>query len=227
MRRMKLSRVVVFILLAGGAISLALLATRLLSGWLPLGEFRAIAMAVFAVIAFYVFAILIFRLFQCILPLPSGEIESGSRGEAIYHVYLLFYLLLFNPIMYSGLLPIPFMRVFYQCLGARMGSNSFSVGIMFDAQFVEMGRDSIIGYGALIVPHVIEGVRLAHYPIRIGSNVTIGAYAVILADVEIGDGAIVAINAMVPKGCRIPAGETWGGTPARSLRNRGHSTTTG
>ena len=218
MRRMKLSRILVFLLLVGTAGMLAFVAASLLSRWLPQGDFRGVLLVAFAIIVFYVLALLVFRLFQWAFPLPSGEIGDGSREEFIYHVYVLFYLLCFNPIMFSGLLPIPLMRVFYQCLGARMGANSFSVGVMLDAQFVEVGHDSIIGNGALLVPHVIEGSRLAHYPIRIGNNVTVGAHAVILADVDIGDGAIVAINAVVTKGTRIPPGETWGGTPARRLK---------
>lgn len=217
MRRMKPSRILVFLLLVGTAGVLDLLTTALLSPLVPAGDFRGVSLVAFAVVAFYVFALLVFRLFQWGFPLPSGEIVDGSREEFIYHVYVLFYLICFNPVMFSGLLPIPLMRVFYQCLGARMGANSFSVGVMLDAQFVEVGRDSIIGNGALLVPHVIEGSRLAHYPIRIGNNVTVGAHAVVLADVEIGDGAIVAINAVVTKGTRIPPGETWGGTPARRL----------
>jgi hypothetical protein len=217
MRRMKPSRIIVFMLLAAAAAGLALLTTGLLTVRLPFGDFRAIVMSVFAVVAFYAFAILIFRLFQSMFPLPSGEIAQGSRAEAVYHVYLLFYLLLFNPIMYSGLLPVPLMRLFYKGLGARMGPNSFSVGIILDPQFVQIGRDSLVGNGALLIPHVIEGARLAHYPIRIGNNVTVGAHSVVLADVEIGDDAIVAVNAVVTKGSRIPAGETWGGIPARRI----------
>lgn len=218
MRRMKLNPILVFLLLAGTAGVLDFFTTSLLSPRFPEGDFRGVSLVAFAIIAFYVFALFVFRLFLWVFPVPSGEIGDGSRGEFAYQVYLLFYMFFFNPIMFSGLLPVPLMRVFYQCLGARMGANSYSVGVMFDPQFVEVGRDSIIGNGALLIPHVIEGSRLAYYPIRIGNNVTVGAHAVILSDVEIGDGAIVAINAVVTKGSRIPPGETWGGTPARRLK---------
>lgn len=215
---MKPSRLLVFFLLVGIAVVLDFFAISLVSPHFPDGDFRGVSLAAFAIIMFYVFILLIFRLFQWGFPLPSGEIGDGSREEFIYQVYLLFYLFFFLPVMFSGLLPVPLMGVFYQCLGARIGANSFSVGLLLDAQFVEVGRDSIIGNGALLVPHVIEGSRRAHYPIRIGNNVTVGAHAVILSDVEIGDGAIIAVNAVVTKGSRIPPGETWGGTPARRLK---------
>jgi len=38
--------------------------------------------------------------------------------------------------------------------------------------------------------------------------------------VTIGDDAIVSSGAVVTKGTRIPAGEVWGGVPARRLRGR-------
>ncbi len=117
------------------------------------------------------------------------------------------------------------MRLVYQALGARLGKNTYSSGIILDPKFVELGDDCIVGQFALIVPHVIEGTRLAHYPIHIGNNVTIGAHAVILSDVRIGDNAIVATGAVVKKGTRIGSGEVWGGVPAslRRLLDSGES----
>lgn len=217
MRRMHPGSILVFFALVACAGFLAFAATSQLTDRLMLGDFRGVALTASALFFFYLFLILLFRLFLLVRPLAAGEIEVDSPEQFTYHVYLLFFLLLFNPIMYSGLLPIPFMRMFYQGLGARMGSNSFAVGIMLDPHFVTMGDNSIIGNGALLIPHVIEGSRLAHYPITIGSNVTVGARSVVLSDVEIGDGATVAIGAVVKKGSRIPAGEVWGGVPAKRI----------
>ena len=64
---------------------------------------------------------------------------------------------------------------------------------------------------------MIENEKLAHYPVRIGNNVTVGAHSVVLAGVTIGDGALVATGAVVKKGTRIGAGEVWGGVPAKLL----------
>lgn len=222
MRQMRPSRILVFLLLTGIAAALSIVTTWQLPARLSLGDFRGVVLSMFGISIFYVFVISIFRVFQWLFPLPAGEIGENSREEFIYHVYLLFYLVLFNPVMFSGLLPIPLMRLYYQALGAHLGKNTFSVGIILDPQFVNIGRDSIVGNGALLIPHVIEGSRLAHYHIRVGNNVTIGAHAVVLADVLIGDGAIVAIGAVVKKGTCIPPGETWGGIPAHRI-NQGSS----
>lgn len=86
-----------------------------------------------------------------------------------------------------------------------------------DSQFVTVGSNSLIGLDVAILPHALEGSRAAHYPIVIGSGVTIGARALIMAGVEIGDGAVVAMNSVVTKHARIGPNEVWGGIPARCL----------
>jgi acetyltransferase-like isoleucine patch superfamily enzyme len=151
------------------------------------------------------------------IPLLEGEIPAGSQQEFVYHVHLLFFLILFYPITRSCFVPVPLMRVVLQALGARLGQNSYSSGIVFDPIFVEVGDNSLIGQSALLIPHVIEGHRLAHYRIRIGNNCTIGAGSAVLAGVSIGDGATVSIGAVVKKGTVIGPNEIWGGVPARLI----------
>ncbi|NMG76287.1 DapH/DapD/GlmU-related protein [Aromatoleum diolicum] len=187
-------------------------------GALPLGDFRGIAIVAAAAILVIVYGIAAYRLFLWLQPLPEGEIPHNSRAEFIYHVYLLFFLVLFYPLMRSGAVPVPILRLIYLALGARLGENTYSSGIILDPIFVEIGSNSIVGQFALLVPHVIEGEKLAHYPIRIGNNVTIGAHSCVLSGVTIGDGAIVATGAVVSKGTRIAPGEVWGGVPARRLQ---------
>lgn len=221
MRKIRPTQILAFLALLSAAAALAALTTRLFFGWMPLGDFRGVALLLAAIVLLYVYAILAYRLFLFWCPLREGEIEPHSRQEFVYHVYLLFYLILFYPVMRSGFVPVPLMRPFYLALGARLGANTYSSGIILDPGFVEVGGNSLIGQYALLVPHVIEGERLAHYPIRIGDNVTIGAHAVVLSDVVIGDNAIVATGAVVKKGSRIGAGEVWGGVPARPIKGAG------
>jgi acetyltransferase-like isoleucine patch superfamily enzyme len=184
----------------------------------PLADFRGVVMTVFGIFLIYVLAIATYRLMLWRFPLLPGEFPIASRQEFIYHVYILFFLLLFYPVMRSGIVPVPIMRLFYQALGARMGENSYSSGIMFDPSFVRMGKNCIIGQSAQIIPHAIEGERLAMYPILLGDNVTIGANAIVFADVVIGNNAIIAAGAVVSKGTRIRDGEAWGGVPAKRLK---------
>jgi acetyltransferase-like isoleucine patch superfamily enzyme len=201
-----------------------ILALAIGSAWLAgqaaagLGAFLPIFQCVLAIALVYIYGMAIHRFFLALTPLHSGAIEAASRQEFTYHVYVLFYLILFNTLIRSGALPIPVMRLVYQGLGARLGPNTYSSGIIYDPLFVSMGANSVVGESALLIPHVIEGERLGHFPIAIGDNVTIGAHAIVLAGVTIGNNAIVAANSLVTKGTRIDNGEVWGGNPARRLR---------
>lgn len=217
MRKISPLQILVFASLLSLSVVFASVTTWQVLGDIPLGDFRGVVLAAGWVFFLYVYGILSYRLFLRRYPLLSGEIEAGSSQEFTYHVYILFYLLLFYPVMRSGFVPAPLMRLFYLALGTRLGHNTYSQGLMHDPPFIEIGRDSVVGQSALLIPHVIEGPRLAHYPIMIGNNVTIGAGAIVLSDVRIGDNAIVATGAVVTKGSRIGAGEVWVGMPARRL----------
>lgn len=220
MRKITTIQITVFLILLTVVITLGVSTTAFLGSFVPSGELRGVALCLICVILILVYGIAIYRAFLRFFPLQPGEIGQGSRQEFIYHVYILFYLILFYPVMRSGFVPAPIMRAIYLALGARLGGNTYSMGLIHDPIFVEIGDNSVIGQGALLIPHVIEGARLAHYPIKMGSNVTIGAHACVLAGTSIGDGAVVATGAVVRKGTQIQPGETWGGVPAVKLRDR-------
>jgi hypothetical protein len=219
MRKIGIGEIITFSLLLTMIVCLALISIQYLLGGIALAEFRGVALTLGAVVLVFGYAVVVYRVFMRAIPLHEGEIAMGSREEFAYHVYILFFLMLFYPVMRSGFLPIPFTGLLYRSLGARLGGNTYSAGIIMDPLFVEVGHNSVIGQYALLVPHVIENQRLAHYRIRVGSHVTIGAHAVVLAGVSIGDNAIVATGAVVPKGTIIGAGEIWGGVPARFIRH--------
>lgn len=218
MRKIPSGPIAVCFLLLAMAFGLAIVSTSVLLGNLPLGDFRGLSLATVALAFLFGYAVMLYRLFLHFFPLQEGEIPPASRQEFIFHVHELFYLLLFNSVIRSALLPIPMSRMLYRALGARIGPNTYSPGIIYDACFVELGSDCVIGEQALLVPHVIEGKRLAVHPIRIGSRVTIGARATLLAGVFIEDEAIVATGSVVTKGTRIGTREVWGGIPARLLK---------
>ncbi len=224
MRKIQFSQIAVFSVMLTIILSMAIGTTAALMGNLKLGDFRGIVLVGTGVVMLYAYALIVFRLFLRVTPLREGIIEKGSQQEFVYHVYLLFYLILFHPIIRSGATPVPLLRPLYKALGARMGKNSYTSGIILDPHFVELGDNTLTGQNSLLVPHAVENDRLAHYRIRIGDNVTVGAHAVVLAGVTIDDGAMVASGAIVKKGTHIRAGEVWGGVPAQRLRNREEST---
>ena len=80
-----------------------------------------------------------------------------------------------------------------------------------------MGDNCMVGHDAVLFCHVVEGQAAFAACHPAGNNVTIGAKAVIMPGVTIGDDAIVAVSAVVTKGTRIGAGERWAGIPARRI----------
>lgn len=217
MRKISPKEILTFFLLMATAGCGAYLPTAWLwrrAGWSS--EFAALAVGL---LLFYVLIIAAQRALLAFRPLPVGSIDIGSPAQFTYHVYLLINLLCIYPLTRSAFLPVPLLRMLYIALGASLGENTFTSGIIFDPQFVTAGSNTLIGQGTLLIPHVIENERLAHFPIAIGDNVTIGAHAIVLADVRIGNGAIVAAGAVVPKGTRIGDREVWGGVPARKLKS--------
>ncbi len=219
MRKIAAAQVGVFVLLLSVATMLALLTTGLVFGFLPLGDFRGVVLSLAAIVLLYAYAIAVYRVYLNFSPLRPGAIAPGSRAEFVYHVYLLFHLVLFHPLTRGLWVPVPVMRLIYLGLGARLGAETYSAGTILDPPLTEVGARSIIGHDAVLFSHVVEGADLSLAPIRIGDDVTIGAKAVIMPGVVIENGAIVAVGAVVPKDTHIGSRELWGGVPARQLRH--------
>jgi serine acetyltransferase len=218
MRPMRWSAIATFVALLAPVVALAAATAWWCGRHLQvLADMRGVVVGAVAILCMYAFAIAEHRLFLWIAPLQEGTIEPDDVQEFRYQVYMLHYLFLLNTLIRCRALPIPLMRLMYLALGARLGANSYCAGIIFDPIFVTVGANTLVGESALLIPHVIERGRIAHYRISIGNNVTIGAHTLVLAGATIEDDVIVAANSVVTKGTCIHAGETWGGTPARRM----------
>lgn len=90
------------------------------------------------------------------------------------------------------------------------------------ADRIIIGDNVIMANNVVIIDHdhklghegVVDGLTLS--PVIIGDNVWIGANAVILKSVKIGEGAVIAAGAVV--NCDVPAYEIWGGIPAKKIK---------
>lgn len=218
MRAIKPGEIACFLSLLGLILLLGVGSTALLLGRLPLGDFRGVLLVLAGVVLSYLWAFVAYRLFLLAVPLREGPVAPGSRDEFAANVNILFYLMLFNSLIRTHFLPVPLLRLVYLALGARLGANTYSAGVLLDPPLTRIGANTIIGHDAVIFAHVIEGSRMELKSVTIGDGATIGATAVVMAGVWIGDGAIVSAGAVVTKDTRIEAGEVWGGIPARRLK---------
>ncbi len=123
----------------------------------------------------------------------------------------------------------------YEGIRIRIGSNNyFNRNVMIDAcGLIEIGDDNMFGpdiymtdsnhtFGPGIAPGKAS-MQKGH--IKIGNRCWIGAKAVILKDVELGDGCVVAAGAVVTRS--FPAGSVIAGVPAVLLQKHRQGQTDG
>lgn len=97
------------------------------------------------------------------------------------------------------------------------------------AESIMIGDDVLLGDGVSIYDHdhgtsslgLVYGKQsLISAPVVLENNVWIGSHSVILKGIVLGNGCVVAAGSVVTKS--IPAGEVWGGVPARYLKKVGN-----
>jgi len=114
--------------------------------------------------------------------------------------------------------PTPFNILFYRMMGMTIGrGTTINTTWISDPSLIHLGDKVTIGGSVTLIGHYGQGGYLVLAPTRIGNGVTIGLKATIMGDVTIGDGAKILPNSVVMPKSVVPAGEVWGGVPARRL----------
>ncbi len=108
----------------------------------------------------------------------------------------------------------------YRTCGAKIGKGTtFGLGAMMDIfypELISVGEETLIGFNSVLLGHeLLQGEYRTGW-VKIGSRVMIGANCTILPGVKIGDDASVSAMSLV--NCDIPAGQTWGGVPAKKIK---------
>jgi non-ribosomal peptide synthetase-like protein len=112
----------------------------------------------------------------------------------------------------------PFINLFHALMGMKLGARvQINTAVIGDSNLIEIGDDTVIGGDVTLVAHAAERGDLVTARVKIGSRVTVGLMSVIFPGVEIGDGAMIAANAILKKGTKVGPNEIWGGVPAVKL----------
>lgn len=116
----------------------------------------------------------------------------------------------------------PFNVIFYRLMGMKVGARAqINTAVVADCNLISVGADTVIGGDVTLIAHAVEGPNLVTARVVIGDRVTVGLMSVVMPGCEIGDGAVLAANAVLKKGTKIPPNEIWGGVPARRIGVRG------
>lgn len=96
-----------------------------------------------------------------------------------------------------------------------IGSGSIGGGLYIQHGFATIIAAKSVGEECWINQQVTIGFEQDRQPV-IGNHVRICAGAIIVGDVTVGDNSIIAAGAVVTKD--VPAGEIWGGCPAKFIK---------
>ncbi|MFD1645527.1 acyltransferase [Haloarchaeobius litoreus] len=86
---------------------------------------------------------------------------------------------------------------------------------VFWPEHITLGDHVIVGYDATLLCHEFLQAEYRVGDVVLGDRAMIGAGAIVLPGVEIGEGAQVAANSLVTED--VPPGETVAGVPARPM----------
>jgi acetyltransferase-like isoleucine patch superfamily enzyme len=146
---------------------------------------------------------------------------------------------------FVGFVPLHFVRKFFYIISGvklKFDSTVHIGACFFKPSNISIGHDTIIGdhcfmdgraplkignhvgiASQVLIYNDEHDINSPNYgnsfgPVEIGDYVFIGPRAIILPNIKIGKGAVVAAGAIVTKD--IPEFEIWGGVPAKKISNR-------
>ena len=109
-------------------------------------------------------------------------------------------------------------NTYFRAMGCTIGSGvQITSSSINDCFMVTIGDDTVIGGEAIINGHVVERGELVLAPVKIGKGCVVGARSTILPGCVMGDESVLAGHAVLTKWTEIPAGEVWGGVPAKCI----------
>ncbi|HEX7853783.1 MAG TPA: Pls/PosA family non-ribosomal peptide synthetase [Sphingobium sp.] len=110
----------------------------------------------------------------------------------------------------------PWLPLFLRLMGCRIGKRCYLDSTdVTEFDLVELGDDVAINDFAGLQTHLFEDRVMKVSRVVVGDRATIGSYAIILYDAEIGADAQLGDLSVVMKGEVLPAGTSWDGSPAR------------
>ncbi len=123
--------------------------------------------------------------------------------------------------------PSPIAILFYKLMGMKVGRGTvINSTALSDPSLITIGSKVTIGGSVTIVGHYGQAGFLVLAPVEIGDGATIGLRVSIMGGVRVGKNARVMAHSVVLPKTEIGDGESWGGVPAVRLDTPKASVTT-
>lgn len=156
------------------------------------------------------------------LRLKEGNYPIFSWG-ALRWAFISSLYLMINFTFIDFILLTPFANLLQRLLGAKLGKNvQINSKFVFDASLLEIGDNTVVGGGAIIIGHVVERGKLKLSRVKIGKNVTLGSHCTVMPGCEIGDNAIIGAGAVLLKNTKVEPRAIYYGVPAEAARPHLH-----
>lgn len=160
------------------------------------------------------------QLFQMMPEECEGNFESMNVPKWYFHNGL-HYLARYTYLEWTLLSPLA--NAYYRMLGMKIGKNCLiNSSSISDPCMIELGDNVTIGGSATIMGHYAGKDYLNIKKVVFKNGASIGAKAIVLAGVTVGENSTVLPNSYVPPNTVIPNNEIWGGVPAKKISARGN-----
>ncbi|MFW2851362.1 Pls/PosA family non-ribosomal peptide synthetase [Sphingomonas sp. TX0543] len=113
----------------------------------------------------------------------------------------------------------PWLPAYLRLMGCRIGRRCYlDTTDLTEHDLVTIGDDVALNDFAGLQTHLFEDRVMKVSGVTVNDRATIGSYAIVLYDAEIGEDAQLGDLSVVMKGEYLPRGTSWEGSPARLAR---------
>ena len=110
----------------------------------------------------------------------------------------------------------PLVVLYLRALGAKIGKNVafMPIGLPVCTDLLTIGEGTLVRKGAILTGYRARAGKIEVGPVSIGANALVSDATVLDIDTVMGDGSQLAHASSLQAGQRVPAGESWHGSPA-------------
>lgn len=180
-----------------------------------------------AAVAFMAFqtgvTLLVLKVLRTFAPLRPGVYRGASDQRYLYNLVGFLQTLNLAAVQHSELLPVFFRQFWYRLVGAQIGKGIVMIsGEITDPSLVTIGDGVFLGRHSLLLSHALgasstEDDFLLLARIEIGDGALVGAASIIMPGARIGEHAMINAMSFVPTNVHVPPYEIWGGIPAKKV----------